>query len=78
MRPKLITVRIVQHYLMPCIIIEHDGVEVKTEPIDITDSAGFIMKGIEVALEALGYTPDLDNMYIDDSLMVLKFDNSIS
>ncbi len=76
--PKLITIRIVQHHMLSCIIIEHDGVEVKTEPIDITDSAGFIMKGIEVTLKTLGYIPDLGKMYIDDSLMVLKFDNRIS
>jgi len=32
-----------------------------------------VMKAIEIALKTAGFIPDIDGMYMDDSLMVLHF-----
>lgn len=65
-----ITVRVIT-CLSPWAVIEADGKELASASLREPEE---VMKAFELALTAAGYAPDLDRMYIDDSLMVLKLD----
>lgn len=69
--PEKITIRMVRGRAL---LVEFDDERVTDHGFEsMLDDPTEVVKGIEVVLTALGYTPDLDGMYIDSDLMVLKF-----
>lgn len=58
------------------VIVEKDGKEVFNVHMDESEyiESGELMKSYELLLAFLGYKPLLDEMYIGDGLMILKFE----
>jgi hypothetical protein len=71
--PKEITVRVITYSAEPVLIVEHDGSEKFSYSFSDAIEGGDLMKSAELMLTSLGWVPDIDQMYMDMSLMVLKF-----
>lgn len=74
-KDKMLTISIICHN-GTIVVVEKDNKEVFKVSMDESEyiESGELMKSYELLLTLLGYRPLLDEMYIGDSLMVLKFE----
>lgn len=69
--PEKITIRMIRGQAL---LVEFDDQKVANHGFQpMLEDPTEVVKGIEVVLTALGYTPNLEQMYLDSDLVVLKF-----
>lgn len=72
-KDKMLTIKILYGFGV-VVIVEKDGKEIFRQNIEGVAEPEYLLKSYEKLLACLDFKPLLDEMYMDDSLLILKFE----